>query len=467
MVTLVASSNGNDQFSQLSLFLNSLTLTSESGAPVSVLPAPQYIEFIHLNGAAEPVATVSVPQDIYTSAAVTVGSADAGCVFWDPSESASGVVDSDILYGYTPDSQVSVAMANPLKVERSSMGILLNLAVSASAKYANCVDLSLPPGDAITPTFDLSSFQIGSQVGNPAVGAMTGLDGIVASLDTADQSFAVTASDGYGVETLNSGEDISSRGLAWRAIVNSATTWEGISGISELAVGVPVDIDAQLQADGTLLASRVAVANRDPSSLTVVNGPILEVASFEPGIEVLQRQEEGYLIQSIDPPQNPGGGGAFDYSSADFETSGQATNLQSLPFTARFDSGSAVAGQAVSITLNATSLAYDGPAATTVTLIPQTLDGTVAGVATQGAFTEYTVTLPSYDLFPTLAFTDSFQTSPLQNPRTVVVYADANTRTLNTTPVAVGSVQRFTGLVFNADVTLRMDCLQIADGVPE
>jgi hypothetical protein len=38
---------------------------------------------------------------------------------------------------------------------------------------------------------------------------------------------------------------------------------------------------------------------------------------------------------------------------------------------------------------------------------------------------------------------------------------------LNTSPVAVGGVARFYGLVFNDNGTLRMDCAQINDGVAE
>ncbi len=59
------------------------------------------------------------------------------------------------------------------------------------------------------------------------------------------------------------------------------------------------------------------------------------------------------------------------------------------------------------------------------------------------------------------------QTTLLTDPNTVVVYADSNTQMLNTAPVAVGSVVRFYGLVFNDNGTLRMDCAEILDGVPE
>jgi hypothetical protein len=47
------------------------------------------------------------------------------------------------------------------------------------------------------------------------------------------------------------------------------------------------------------------------------------------------------------------------------------------------------------------------------------------------------------------------------------VYADSSTQSLNTMPIVVGSVLRFYGLVFNDSGTLRMDCAQINDGVPE
>jgi hypothetical protein len=47
----------------------------------------------------------------------------------------------------------------------------------------------------------------------------------------------------------------------------------------------------------------------------------------------------------------------------------------------------------------------------------------------------------------------------------VIAYADSNTSKLTTNPIAVGSVVRVYGLVFNDNGTLRMDCAQINDGV--
>jgi hypothetical protein len=52
-VTVLATSTATGQVSRFPLFLNSLTFTSESGKTVTVLPSPQQVEFMHLNGASD------------------------------------------------------------------------------------------------------------------------------------------------------------------------------------------------------------------------------------------------------------------------------------------------------------------------------------------------------------------------------------------------------------------------------
>jgi hypothetical protein len=99
-------------------------------------------------------------------------------------------------------------------------------------------------------------------------------------------------------------------------------------------------------------------------------------------------------------------------------------------------------------------------------LVPQTINGTVSAVSTNGGFTVYTVTLAPYDLLPVLAAQAGLPTQ-LTNPNTVLVYADSNTQMLNANSVSVGGVFRFYGLVFNDSGTLRMDCAQINDGVEQ
>lgn len=102
--------------------------------------------------------------------------------------------------------------------------------------------------------------------------------------------------------------------------------------------------------------------------------------------------------------------------------------------------------------------------ANTITLVPQTINGTVMGSLQSSSFADYTVALATYDLFPTLAVQQG-QTTLLNSPSQVEVYIDSNTRQLNTHALAPGSTLRFYGLVFNDNGTLRMDCAQVNDGV--
>jgi hypothetical protein len=100
-----------------------------------------------------------------------------------------------------------------------------------------------------------------------------------------------------------------------------------------------------------------------------------------------------------------------------------------------------------------------------MTLMPQVIDGTVTASTQSGNFTDYTVSLAPYDLFPLLAVQPG-QTTVENNPSQVEVYVDSNTQLLNTTnTLAEGSTLRFYGIVFNDGGTLRMDCAQVNDGV--
>lgn len=90
----------------------------------------------------------------------------------------------------------------------------------------------------------------------------------------------------------------------------------------------------------------------------------------------------------------------------------------------------------------------------------------MTGIANSGNFQVYTLALASYDLFPALAVQPG-QATLLNSPNGVEVYVDGSTQRLNSTPLAAGSTLRFHGLVFNDNGTLRMDCDEVSEGVPE
>jgi hypothetical protein len=445
-VTVLASSTANDQLSGFNVDITGITLTSRSGKTVNLLTAPLYPEFIHLNGIVEPLATVSIPQDTYTSATVTVGSAEFSAMTFNAS------IDKPETSTYQDMGVASVTtnLPAPITITGTSMGLSLNLVVSQSVSFGGS-NGNLPGTFSIAPTFDLTPVTIAAQPTNSANGKTTGMYGVVGSVDPNGTSFSVAGADGSSLS-----------GPSWQVSSNGKTVFQGVSGVSQLAAGMPVDMDAAIQADGSLLATRIAVNDANTADLNIFSGPVGLVEASSPVVDMLGQEQQGYL--NADAYYI--GFMSFTYSESVFQTSGALANLQSLPFTASFNAANMVAGQNVSVTTHVPSIISGSPAVATITLMPQTLNGTVTAVSSAGSFTAYTVALAPYNLFPVFAVQPN-QTTLLTNPGTIVVYVDGNTQKLNTNALAAGSNLRFYGLVFNDHGTLRMDCAQINDGVTE
>lgn len=443
-VAVLVSSTANSQLSQFFVNFNSLTLTSQSGKTVNVFTTPQKAEFMHLNGSAEPLITVSIPQDVYTAASVAIQSPQVTCVTL---LQTGGLETDEFQSGSTPTATVS--LPSPVTITGTAMGLLLNLQVSPSVMPANCPLTSINPAPAITGAFTLTPITLASSPTNVQNGKMTSLVGQISSIDTGKNSFSVAAADGP----------------AWSVQSGNGTVYQGVAAFSTLAAGMPVDIDVSIQEDGSLLASRVAVQDANPTDLSVVNGPLLLVASSEPALVNFPQEAQGLLF-----PFSPViGESTFSFGgNTVYQISGQFTNLQSLPFAPMFNAATVFAGQEVSVSAHALTI-MGGPTwipATTITLVPQTVNGTVTAVGSAGSFATYSVSLAAYDLIPALAVQPG-QTTATTNPSSVVVYVDNSTQQLNTTKLAVGSVLRFNGLLFNDNGTLRLDCAQVNDGVPE
>ncbi len=448
-VSLVLTSTANDQLSQFSFGFTSITLTSPSGTTVSLLSEPQNTslgaELIHVNGEIDPLITVSVPQGIYTAATMQImGGADFTCVTLTPpdSQGQQSLDTSTYAYGYVPNNMVSVSLPSPITVTGNSMGLLLDLQASQSATYSSCYSAGIQPW-SITPTFTLTALPFSLRPTGPNNGKVSGLNGQVSSIGTGN-SFTLALTEGP-------------RNLAISS--SSSTIYQGVSDFSALAPGTFVNMDGAIQSDGSLLATRIAV--EDPSAVDVQSGPAMLIggdpSNGEASAWVFNRQSQG-------PDQIPLTW-AYNVSAATFQISDELNNLQSLPFVPAFSASNLVAGQNVYVSTLAFFNAGDPyTLAHTVTLVPQTINGTVVGSSTSSSFTDYTISLASYDLFPTLAVQQG-QTTLLTNPDIVEVYVDSNTRMLNKQPLAAGNTMRFYGLVFNDNGTLRMDCAQVHDGV--
>lgn len=443
-VTLVASSDANDALTSLNLALTSLTLTNSSGTTVTAFSSAQNEEFIHLNGTAEPLTTFTIPQGLYTSATATVGNAAFSCVTLLPN--TGGLDNSIYAYGATPSSQVSVSVPASLSITGNSLILQLDLHASTS------VILNGPCGNSLTtyainPTFTLAPLSVVSTPTNSSNGLLIGLSGLVSAVDTTSSLITVAGIDGP----------------TWSVDANSTTSFSGVSGLSALSVGMPVNMDVALQANGSLLANRIAVENSDTSDLQVWRGPITFVANASPVIDIFDREQAGYFTQN-----RAAAGEVLNDSSSTFQISNQLSNLAALPFTPVFSAATLVPGQNISVTTNIPALSSlsSYPTLATTTLVPQTLDGKITVISNQGSFTTYTITLASYDLFSDLAVQPG-QTSLIANPSQVIVYADSSAQQVSSPTLAVGQTVRFYGLVFNDNGVLRMDCAQIAPRIAQ
>lgn len=456
-VTFLLTSTGNDQFSEFNIDIASFTLTNKSGASVSLIPAiqnngiyeTQNVDFVHLNASSAPIVTAMIPQDVYTLASLTYTYIQFTYVSLNPNGGVEVTTDSVGEANAVPIA-ATVNLPSPIAVGSSAMGLLLNLQQSASVTLTRN-GTGAQDTYTITPNFTLASVPTSSQSG---FAKLSGLDGRITSINSAENKVDLQTVTGYSRPSAPAGSLLT-------IATDTSTTYQGIGGFASLAPGTFVNIDLALQSDGSLLATRIEV--EDPSATNVMIGPIVTV--YGPSSAFSNTLwDVGRLQQGSDLDINPiaSWGYAIDANTV-FTTSQEFSIPANLPFPATFNSSSMVAGQYVSIFSLAISSSVH---ATTITLRPQTINGTVTGVSSAGAFAVYSVSLAPYDLFPTLAVQPA-QTTVLQNPSTVEVYVDSSTQLLNTNSLAPGSVLRFHGLLFNDNGTLRMDCNLVRDGVAE
>jgi hypothetical protein len=441
-VVVILSSDANDQLTDFGVQLQGITLTNSSGQPVTLLSQSVGTEFVHLNGLVEPMITGTLPYDTYTAATVSVGGAQANCVAYSAS---GGLDDSTFAYGNVPAPDVSVSLPAPIVISGPSFGLTLRMSVPESVSLSSCGGGA---SYAITPAFTLAAFDLSAVPPGSASTMVWSLDARITALDAAAGSLAIQR------------PSISSDpALVLDVSVDANATLQGVANLSSLAVGAFIQLDGAIQEDGSVQATRIALA--DPLAVDVRTGPIVSVYDGSPPVVTLRP----VLAQGQDGPV---GLENYDFSSTAFHVSGQFSNVQVLPFVASFTADNMVPGQNVHVSSPAFQTCcgarYYAPA-TTMTLMPQTIDGQIVAVSISGGFTVYTVQLAADDAFVSLA-SQPGQTATVAQPGEVQVYTDGSTRLLNSDLIGVGGTLRFYGLVFDDDGTLRMDCAQVEDGAP-
>ena len=443
-VVVLITSTANDQLVAFSVAVSSLALVNESGNTITLFTSGgnnsffQPAEFMHLNGASEPLVSATIPQGVYTSAVATVG----GCNFTEITFTQNTLLNATYAEGLCGQGtgNATVNLASPLTISGSAMVLSLNFQVSQSFTLTGST-LTNNAVYTISPVFTLAPVALSASPTNDQNGKITGVEVQVTSIGANGTSFAVQTISGVSLN-INS---------------NVSTAFQGVSGVSALEAGMLLNVDGAIQSDGSLLATRVEL--NDSAATAVFVGPLF-TPTAEPGVFTL-------AVTDCFPAGLPACDSIIHANDATvFSVSGEINNLTNLPFTANFSASNVFMGQNIASFTAGARDNQEQLIVTTVTLEPQTIDGTVMAVSNTGGFSVYTVALAPYDLIPTVQ-TYLGANANLNDPTTVMVYADSNTQFLDSGSIGAGSVLRFRGVIFDDNGTLRMDCVEVADGVPE
>jgi Domain of unknown function (DUF5666) len=418
--------------------IESLTLVANDGTTVPILTTPQLVELGSINGIARPLITTDIPQKTYISAKLGYGPSIFAVI---DRSAGPGYLDT-ATYNFGPQTTTPItaqlSLSTPLVITGSAMGVLLNLNIPLSTTYTPFLDGSstLAPGGGQTsfnPVFSLSAVSLAA---NPS----TLQDGKVE-----DVHGQVTASSGSALTIATDS------GSSFTFNTSSSTVFAGASGAAASPVGSFVDVDAALQADGSMLATRIQTEAISQSYDMV--GQALEY-SEQTFVVSSGREQQG--------PNLPNGTGFYDNDiqinpSAQFEISWpKGTAPAGLPFTPTLNAGSILPGQNIATPIQALQTVGNVyPVASIVTLEPQTINGTVAAISNVNGQTSYQITLFNDDIITLFGST-----------QTVVAYSTAETHTITTSPISVGSVARVRGLLFDDGGMLRMVATEFEDGVP-
>ena len=398
----------NDQVLALGLTINSIRLFDAAGKYADVLTSPTTIEASHLDAVQEPLrAALNIPQGTYTSALITVSSPTVFIV----DATTHKPVQATATLTATTD---TVTFSTPITVTATSTPICFDLLVAQSVVITGTTA-------AVTPTFNVTQIPLAQHPTNSGNGRLDDVFGSLTSV-TGTSFTLLTAS-----------------GTQLVIATDTNTTFQDVSGLSALTTGQLLDVDVAQQTSGTLLALRVHLVHATVANELI--GPVSAVVG-KPATSFTQ-----IARQWVGPGTTATSAGT-SYTvnvtgSTAFSTAAQFGSLPTLPFASAFSASTIFAGQNVAVT--ASTITTRGVTATAVTLIPQTVGGTVTAIASSGGFTVYTVALATGSALGNLTGATS-----------VLVYTNNNTQFVSPTAVIVGSTVRFNGLLFSDGGTLRL-----------
>ncbi len=405
-----------DEVIALGLTINSIRLFNAAGNYADVLTTPMTVEASHLDAVQEPLnANLSIPQGTYTSASITV--ANPTVTYVDPSTHA--VVQATTTLASSTD---TVTFTTPITVSSTSSPIVFDLLVGQSVALSGTAA-------TITPTFDVRQTTLSASPSNWENGHQRGLYGAVVSVS----GTTLTISTSTGTQVVFT--------------TDTSTLLQGFTALAQLTSGQVVEVEYAQQTNGSLLAKRIEL--QSGMALNEIMG--LVTATTGSPVTSFTQTARQWLGSST---ASTTAGASYTVSvpaSATFAISSQFGTLPPLPFTPTFSAGTLFAGQNVAV--QASTLSGTAATAQTVTLLPQTIGGTVTAIGTSGSLTVYTITLTSGSAVAALTGATSMQ-----------VYTASTIQLMNSTTIAVGSTVRLNGLLFKNAGGLMMIAGDCSDG---
>ena len=411
----------SDQVIAASLTLNSIVLTNSAGKTTSILSAPLTFEAAHLDAVQEPLFSPSIPEDTYVSVLLTYSNAQVAYI--DPATKQVVLAAATLA-----NNSQTVTFATPIGVNNTRTSLLVDFLVANSVAISGSTV-------TVTPAFHIAAVPIPPQPTNGTNGLDFGVRGKVTALGT--NSFTLT----------------NPAGISMKVTVNTNTQYQGLSGFSALAVDALVEVDVQIQSDGSLLALRVEQQVAPNATAHLLVGPVTSVTGAPATtFTMMVRQHVGPAAVATPVEKDT----ITIDASTKFLMPGRFTNLSvgGLPFTPTFSAATLFAGQAVAVATN--GVTNNAATATGVAMAPQTVSGTIASLAAptcMACFAQYTLTLPAGSWLATLT-----------GQSTVTVYTNGSVQAITSSTIAATKTARFNGFLFKVNGSLVMLAAIEADG---
>jgi len=216
-------------------------MPSSGGSPVSVISSsnPVTVDFASLMGSSIMLGSGSVPTGSYSQMTLTLTNPQMGMLTPGSNGMGYGTMNSSLA-----PSSLTVDLNPALQVSANiAVGLMLDMNVLKSVVLSNS-DGTMTA--TINPTFQANGMS--ADQGSMMMQGLNALVGIVQSVDT-------TGSNSNFVGSLAVAQWM--MGRTFTVNVTSQTTFQGVSGLSTLAAGTFVEVQASVDGEGNLVANQV------------------------------------------------------------------------------------------------------------------------------------------------------------------------------------------------------------------